>query len=52
MNGKRIKVNDFKFKYGQETIFMYLELLNIRKIIISMLFIVMIIVNYIMVLYL
>jgi hypothetical protein len=21
MNGKRIKVNDFKFKYGQETIF-------------------------------
>ena len=31
---------------------MYLELLNIRKITISMLFIVMIIVNYIMVLYL
>lgn len=54
MNGKRIKVNDFKFKYGQETIFInvILELLNIRKITISMLFIVMIIVNYIMVLYL
>ena len=53
MNGKRIKLMILNLNMDKRLyLLMYLELLNIRKITISMLFIVMIIVNYIMVLYL